>query len=126
MDNSILSGKGKPGKKTKVINLKSKPSANKSKKPATPAGRSGGTGTSTSTGGATAHHNSGAATGGAVTITMSPSSTATATTTGAGAGKGASKGKGKEAGDARPHVHIIVNSTGKSGDAVDPKLGAKK
>ena len=105
-------------------------------------------GTSTSTGGATAHRNSGAATGGAVTVTISGSSstststktstaTETSTTTGAGAkGKGASKDVGKGAsatkegsgssdnnpdtGDKRPHVYnITINSTGKSGDAVD-------
>jgi len=92
-------------------------------------------GTSTSTGGATATRNTGAATGGAVTITISGSSstgtsTETATTTGAGAGKGASKKPGKDTGskpdtgDKRPHVYnITVNSTGKSGDAIDGDRG---
>ena len=80
-------------------------------------------GTSTSTGGATATRNTGAATGGAVTITLSgSSSTDTATTTGAGAGKGADKKSkgGKSASEDKPNVYnITVNSTGKSGDAVD-------
>src|SRR5665213_1365293 len=105
-----------------------------SAKPADLAAAQATPGTSTSTGGATATRNTGAATGGAVTITISGSSstgtsTETATTTGAGAGKGAGKGKGAGAagagkgpdtGDKRPHVYnITVNSTGKSGDAVD-------
>jgi hypothetical protein len=48
------------------------------------------------------------------------SSTDTATTTGAGAGKGAGKKAGKSAGEEKPSVYnITVNSTGKSGDAID-------
>jgi hypothetical protein len=62
-----------------------------------------------------------------VTITMSgSSSTDTATTTGAGAGKGADKkGKGsKGTSEDRPNVYnITVNSTGKSGDAIDGEQG---
>ena len=73
--------------------------------------------TSTSTGGAT---------GGAVTITTSGSSrTETSTATGAGAGKGAGKGKGGGAAGERPsRIHITVNSTGKSGHAID-RSGAR-
>jgi hypothetical protein len=59
-------------------------------------------GTSTSTGGATATRN-----------------------TGAGAGKGADKGKSKGAGKETPNTfNITINSTGKSGDAVDGKNSA--
>ncbi len=111
-----------------------------SAKPADLAAAQATPGTSTSTGGATATRNTGAATGGAVTITISGSSstgtsTETSTETG-GAGKGAAaggKGKGKGAagtgkgpdtGDKRPHVYnITVNSTGKSGDAIDGDRG---
>jgi hypothetical protein len=95
---------------------------NSSAKPADLAAAQATPGTSTSTGGATATRNTGAATGGAVTITMSgSSSTDTSTTTGAGAGKGAAKDKSKGgADDKTPHVYnITVNSTGKSGDAID-------
>ena len=93
-----------------------------SAKPADLAAAQATPGTSTSTGGATAKRNSGAATGGAVTITTSgSSSTDTSTTTGAGAGKGAAKSKGGDkAGKEHPPVYnISVDSTGRSGDAMD-------
>jgi|SRR5665213_3454713 len=81
-------------------------------------------GASTSTGGAAALRNTGAATGGAVTITLSGSSstdTSTETSTGSkSGGKAADKGAPAKAAADRPNVYnITVNSTGKSGDAVD-------
>lgn len=111
-----------------------------------PSSKGAGADTSTSTGGATATRNTGAATGGAVTITISgSSSTSTSTETSTetettGSGKGGGKGAGKPAagkgagkatgsggpdtGDKRPHVYnITVNSTGKSGDAIDGDRG---
>jgi hypothetical protein len=113
-----------------------------SAKPANLAAAQATPGTSTSTGGATATRNTGAATGGAVTITISGSSstgtsTETSTETGGagkgsaaggkgkgGAGKGKGSGSGPDTGDKRPHVYnITVNSTGKSGDAIDGDRG---
>jgi hypothetical protein len=82
-----------------------------------------GGGTSTSTGGATAHRNTGAATGGAVTVTISGSSstdTSTATSTGAkGGAKGTPKGGAGKAKEPPNTINLTVNSTGKSGDAID-------
>jgi hypothetical protein len=70
--------------------------------------------TSTSTGGATARRNTGAATGGAVTVTLSGSSS-TNTSTGGRGGNGSGKGKPERV---APN-NITINSTGRSGDAVD-------